>query len=290
MVTLRGGVRGLSGTKSLDQLLLSFTLYVPFMTGRELEDEPGLELMCRSIAIIGNTTSPAANITMSESHIEDLDMIVDHYGGKLFSFQMCPAPLFAEIVKINHLRVRAVQARDGPAEAGCYSPEAYNILDRVRAFSPTEWSESKSCSQDAWTLLGDIYQAAVSLYCILSFQSLSVLPSSPEMMSQCGEHGRNLWAKLDLALSSPTTRYSMIWPLVLLGVQAVNDAAPLRAFVSEKLPELSYHGGSNVPMRAKAVLEKFWDSGETRWDTCFDQPYAFMTQLAVDMSQVVQGG
>lgn len=46
LVTLRGGVRGLSGTKSLDQLLLSFTLCVPppLMTGRKLVYEPGLGL------------------------------------------------------------------------------------------------------------------------------------------------------------------------------------------------------------------------------------------------------
>lgn len=225
---------------------------------------------------------------MADSHIEDVDVIVHHYGGKLFSFQMCPAPLFAEIVKINYLRVRAVGV--APAEAGCHSPEAHNILDRVRTFSSREWSETKPCSQDAWILLGDIYQAAVSLYCILSLQSPSVLPASPEIMAQCTEHGRNLWERLDLALSSQATRFSMIWPLVVLGVQAVNDAAPMRAFVSEKLPEMSYHGGSDVPMVAKSVLEKFWDSGETRWDACFDRPYAFMTQLAVDMSQVVQAG
>lgn len=64
----------------------------------------------------------------------------------------------------------------------------------------------------------------------------------------------------------------------------------MRAFVSEKLLELSYHVGSNVPMVAKAVLERLWVSGETRWDACFKRPYAFVTQLAVDMSQVVQEG
>lgn len=267
LITVRGGVRGLSGTKSLDQLLLSFTF----------------------VAIIGNTTSPASNLTMAGSHIQDLDIIVNHYGGKVFSFQMCPPNLFAEIIRINHLRMRAVEGKH--AEAGCHFQEARNILDRIQVFSPREWSESKPCAPEAWMLVGSIYQAAVSLYCILSLQSLSVLPSSVELMAQCTEHGRKLWGQLDVALSSPITRYSMIWPLVVLGVQAVNDqVAPMCAFVSEKLPELSYHGGSNVPMVAKAVLERFWASGETRWDACFDDPHAFVSQLAVDMSQVVQEG
>lgn len=239
-----------------------------------------------SVAILGNTTSPAQNLNMVVSQINDLDIIVNHYGQRLFSFQMCPPKLFAEIIRVNHLRMRAIEGENAGAEG--HSQEARTILDRIHTFSPKEWSESKPCSREEWMLVGSIYQAAVSLYCILSLQSLSVLPSNPEIRAQCAEHGRLLQTQLESAMTSPATRYSMIWPLVLLGVQAVNDGAPMRAFVSEKLPELSYHIGSNVPMVAKAVLERFWASGNARWDTCFDRPYAFVTQIAVDMSQLVQ--
>lgn len=225
---------------------------------------------------------------MTGSHLEDLDIIVDHYGQRLYSFQMCPPSLFAELVKINHLRMQAVDS--GHAEAECHLQEAHNILDRIHSFSPKEWSESKPSSREGWMLVGKIYQAAVSLYCILSLQSLSVLPLTPEMSAQCAEHGRLLQVQLDSAMSSPGTKYSMIWPLVLLGVQAANGGAAMRAFVSEKLPELSYYVGSYVPMVAKAVLERFWASGKTRWDACFDLPYTFVTQIAVDMSQLVQEG
>lgn len=239
-----------------------------------------------SVAILGNTTSPAQNLSMAGSHIDDLDIIVNYYGQRLFSFQMCPPTLFAEIIKVNHLRMQAIEGEHAGAEG--LSQEARNILDRIHTFSPKEWSDSKPCSREGWRLVGNIYQAAVSLYCILSLQSLSVLPSTSEIRAQCAEHGRLLQMQLESAMSSPATRYSMIWPLVLLGVQAVNHGALMRAFVSEKLPELSYHIGSNVPMVAKAVLERFWASADTRWDTCFDRPYAFVTQIAVDMSQLVQ--
>ncbi|KAL1874235.1 hypothetical protein Daus18300_003599 [Diaporthe australafricana] len=222
---------------------------------------------------------------MTGLHLEDLDMIVNKYGGRLFSFQMCPPPLFIEIIKINHLRTRALE--DGRSEAGFRLQEACNILDHIHAFSPEGWSESKPCSKEGWMLVGNIYQAAVSLYCILSLQSLSVLPCSSELQTQCTEHGRVLQVLLSEALSSPKTRISLIWPLVLLGVQAANDDAAMRAFVSERLPEMSYHIGSNVPMVAKAVLERFWASGATRWDACFDRPYAFATQIAVDMTELL---
>lgn len=283
LITLRGGFHALSGAKSLDQLLLCFILYV--IEGRRVVLEPMWRLMWHSVAIIGNTTSPAPKLTMAASHIEDLDTIVNHYGQRLFSFQMCPPALFAEIIKINHLRVRATEG--GHVDANSHSQEARSILDRIQNFSPKEWSETKPCSREGWMLIGNIYQAAVSLYCILSLQSQSVLPLTPELSAQCAGFGRLLQVQLSSAMSSPGTRYSMIWPLVLLGVQAASDGPQMRAFVSEKLPELSYHIGSNVPTVAKAVLERFWASGETRWDACFDRPYAFVTQIAVDMSQLV---
>lgn len=267
--------------KTLDQLLLCFLLYV--IEGKRAVLEPGWRLTLRSVAILGNTTSPAPNLTMADSHLEDLDIIVNHYGQKLYSFQMCPPPLFAEIIKVNHLRMRAIEGKHAGAEE-----EARNILGRTHNFSPKEWSEFKPCSREGWTLVGSIYQAAVSLYCVLSLQSLSVLPSSTEMKTKCTECGRCLQMQLSTAMSSPPIRYSMIWPLILLGVQAASDGAAMRAFVAEKLPELGYHVGSNVPMVAKAVLERFWSSGETRWDACFDRPFAFVTQIAVDMSQLVQ--
>ncbi|KAI7782934.1 C6 zinc finger domain-containing protein [Diaporthe eres] len=246
------------------------------------------DTISKGVAILGNTTSPALSLTMTGSHIEDLDIIVNHYGERLFSFQMCPPKLFAELIKINHLRMRAVE--NGHAGAESRTQEAGKVLGRIHSFSPKEWSESKPCSREGWMLVGKIYQASMSLYCILSLQSLSVLPLTSEMSAQCTEHGRLLQVQLDSAMSSPGTKYSMIWPLVLLGVQAANGSAAMRAFVSEKLPELSYHIGSNVPTIAKAVLERFWASGETRWDACFDRPYAFVTQIAVDMSQLVQEG
>ncbi|KAJ0118356.1 hypothetical protein J7T55_009139 [Diaporthe amygdali] len=264
LVTLRGGIRSLSDTKSLDQLLLFFMF----------------------AAIIGNTTSPAPDLPMTELHLDDLDIIVNRYGGKLFSFQMCPPPLFTEIIRINYLRMRAVEGEH--IEAECHSQEACGILDRIHTFSPDEWSGSKPFSKEGWLLVGKIYQAAVSLYCTLSLQSVLVLPKSSELRDQCAEKGRLLQVLLNEALSSPKTKHSMIWPLVLLGVQAANDDTAMRTFVSGKLSELGYHIGSNVPMTAKAALERFWASGDTRWDACFDRPYAFVTQIAVDMTQLVE--
>ncbi|KAG2421613.1 hypothetical protein HFD88_005588 [Aspergillus terreus] len=259
LITLRGGIRSLAGSPSLAPLLHCF--------------------VC--LAVIGDTSSPASDVAMSTLQLET-DFILEQFGRRLFAFQMCPTPLFAEIIKINHLRARA--SKQDPAELNGLTHEASNILNRIHAFSSEQWTMSKPSSKEDWILVGNVYQAAVALYCILSLQSLSVLPRTPLLRARQTYHGQHLQALLNEALPSPRIKRFILWPLVVLGVQAVNGGAGMRAFVREQLPEMSRHIGSYVPLTAKDVLEKFWASGETRWDACFDRPYALATQIAVDLS------
>ncbi|KAM0100700.1 hypothetical protein ACP6JE_004703 [Aspergillus fumigatus] len=208
----------------------------------------------------------------------------ENLGNGVFDFQMCPKPLFAEIIRINHLRVQAW--KQSPTRPGPLAQEAYGVLNRINTFSSERWADSKPSSKEDWRIVGESYQAAVSLYCILSLQSLSVLPLNPSLRASCASCGRLLQDLLNEALSSPRIKRSVLWPLVVLGVLAVNGGAGMRAFVREHLPEMSRHIGSYVPLMAKALLEKFWASGETSWDACFDKPYTVVTQIAVDLSQL----
>jgi hypothetical protein len=222
---------------------------------------------------------------MTSSQVDALEFLLERYGSAVSPFQMCPLPLFAEIVKINHLRMRATRCNE--TGAGYLSQEAYEILDRIQDFSPEQWSRSKSSSVEDWMLLGNSYQAAVSLYCILSLQSLAVLPTAPVLRARCSTHGQRLQEILNEGLSSPKLKRFMIWPLVLLGVEAVHDGTAMRAFVAKQLPQLSHDIGTYVPLMAKRVLEQFWDSGKTGWDACFDKSYVFTTQIAVDTSHML---
>jgi hypothetical protein len=221
---------------------------------------------------------------MTDSQLCSLEFLMRQYGAAVSPFQVCPLPLFAEIIKINHLRMQATRYNVG---AKNHSQEAYEILERVHGFSPEQWAKSKSSSQEDWMLVGKVHQAAVALYCVLSLQSLSVLPSNPALRSRCITHGQLLQMLLNDGLSSPKLKRFMIWPLVLLGVEAVHGGAAMRVFVAKKLPELSRDVGTYVPLTAKRVLEQFWNSGETSWDACFDKPYAFTTQFAVDTSRLL---
>lgn len=222
---------------------------------------------------------------MTDSHLDELDFILKQFGGSISPFQMCPPTLFAEIIRINHLRMRAAQ--HDPMRAENLAQEAYRILDRIHGFSPEQWTESKPLSKEDWILLGNIYQAAVALYCISSLQNLSVLPLSSSLRAQCATHGQILNSHLNKALSSPRVKRFMIWPLVVLGVEAVHGGLAMRTFVQDQLLEMNRHVGTYVPVTAKGVLERFWASCETGWDSCFDRPYAFTTQIAVDMSGIL---
>ncbi|KUJ09632.1 uncharacterized protein LY89DRAFT_701176 [Mollisia scopiformis] len=261
MIALRGGYKVLATSWSLEPLLICLWF----------------------VAVIANTTCPASDLTMTSSQLDEIEFLQKQYSDAASPFMMCPFTLFAQIIKINHLRMRATACET--KEINDLSQEAYNILERIHDFSPEEWANSKFSSKADWLLIGKVYQASIVLYCILSLQSLSVLPTTALLQASCSAHGRHLHLLLDQGLASQKIKRFMIWPLVLLGVQAIHEDLATRAFVSKQLPELSRDVGTYVPLMAKRVLESFWGSGKTDWDACFDRPYVFTTQIAVDTSR-----
>ncbi|RVX72688.1 hypothetical protein B0A52_04086 [Exophiala mesophila] len=256
IIALRGGIRALAGQKQLGPLLNCFL----------------------SISVLGNTTCPASDLTSTEQHLEELEFILKEHGSGLSPFQICPPHLFAEMIKINNLRMEGCQSEVSTE----LSEEASSILDQIDSFSPERWAEQKPRGHQDWELMGRIYQNAVSIYCISSCQSLRILPLSERLKDKLTRHGQVLHTLLSQAVSVAKTQRLVIWPLVVLGVQAVNGGVAQRTFAAKQLQEMSRYVGTTVPLVAKGFLEKFWASGETRWDACFDRPYAFATQIAVD--------
>jgi hypothetical protein len=137
---------------------------------------------------------------------------------------MCPPPLFAEIIRINHLRLRATQqhaqhhynSETGPPDS--LTHEAYSILSRINAFSPAHWAATKPRARDDWTLVGRIYHAAVALYWAAALQSVSVLMPSAALRAECAARTRLLLDLLVRGVGSPRTRQGMLWPLVVIGM------------------------------------------------------------------------
>ncbi|KAK0630366.1 fungal-specific transcription factor domain-containing protein [Bombardia bombarda] len=281
LIALRGGLRTLAASKESETLLLTFYF----------------------LAALGSTTSPASDLLMTASHLAELDFMLDRFGNDISRSRLCPPAMFAEIVKINHLRMRAATATkvqqqqqqptldpDLDESNDHLSQEAYAILIRIHAFSPAQWAASKPSANHDWALIGKIYQAALVLYCISSLQSLAVLPPLDRLLlDRRRANARLLRTRLAEALASPRIKRFVLWPLVVLGVEAVDGDEGMRGFVEEQLGELSRHIGTYVPLMGKAVLKSFWaaDGGDKTWDVCFDRPYAFSTQLAVEMSGIL---
>lgn len=217
---------------------------------------------------------------MTSSHFKELEIFLGENSKAIFALQMCPTPLFAEIVKINHIRVLSLKE---PSTGVDLMKEGYKALHRVQKFSAEGWAANKPASKKDWLLLADVYQVATELFCLLSLQSLAIFPRSPLMRENCNTHAELLQVLLAQALVALPIKRFLLWPMVVLGVEASRGGMLMRAFVREQLPELSRYIGTYVPLMAQDVLERFWDSGKTRWDECFDKPYAFATQIGLDM-------
>jgi hypothetical protein len=229
---------------------------------------------------------------MPNWHPHELNFITAHYGRGTTPFQMCPPSLFGEIARINSLRAqRAVMAHNDNQSQLEEEEEAQTILQRIHGFSPEQWAESKPAANDDWRLVGRIYQAALTIYCTRSLHTLPIRPSPTDNLlnAQSELHAITqqllLHELLGIALANNRIQRFLLWPLIVHGVEACHGHGDgrTREFVKEQLCEMSRQVGSYAPLAAKGVLERFWASGETGWDACFDRPYLFLNQFAVDM-------
>ncbi|RYP22029.1 hypothetical protein DL765_001935 [Monosporascus sp. GIB2] len=160
------------------------------------------------------------------------------------------------IIVINELRQKAANPA---AKAGPSQPTACDLLEQIHDFSPGDWIKGKATatSKREWLLIGSAYQSAVALYCIMSLQRLSILPSALYITAMDAAHYERLTQLLKQALTFPHLRHCLMWPLIVLGARAV------------------YGSADDLPLTAKAALNRFWASGKTGWDDCFDKPYLF---------------
>ncbi|KAI0177539.1 fungal-specific transcription factor domain-containing protein [Pestalotiopsis sp. NC0098] len=264
LIRLRGGVHQLARSPSLESMLLSFSY----------------------IAVISNTTSPSLEIGMSDSQLEELHVLLDQYGHNVFAFQLCPPDLFGGIVHINRIRMRAAKHATAGNEVDELRLEAHTILAKIDGFSSSAWAESKPASTEHWKISGDVYKRAVLIYCILSLQGLFSSPDVSVFQERCRASAQELKSLLSSGVHILSLKRFMLWPLIVLGVAGSNSDSNMRAFVSAQLPELSRFSGLYAPIIAKQVLERFWTSGDTSWDACFDRPYAFTMHTAIDVSRI----
>jgi hypothetical protein len=156
-----------------------------------------------------------------------------------------------------------------------HSLKAHDLLTEIEAFSPEDWAQPGE-NYDDWLLIGTIYQSAVALYCTMSFQSLIILPNSLGMNAMRCIHGNRLLSSLKLAVKSPRLTYFLMWPLTVAGAEAGYRDEATQYWIGKQMSELSRSLGTSSPLKAHAVLRRYWQKGEAGWDECFDRPYVFI--------------
>ncbi|RHZ46226.1 uncharacterized protein CDV56_104462 [Aspergillus thermomutatus] len=247
MIMLRGGVEKLlHSAPHLKALLLYFMMYDLSVGGEHT-------LTRSSIGVISNTTTPPSDHIPLGSDIRSIDVVFQMYGDGFFPLLLCPPALLANIIQINHLRL---QAFSHPSTE--HKGKALALLDRITAFSAEQWAISCAAPEQG-IILGHVYRSAVILYCILSLQSLSVLPRMAQLNRMRVAHTKELFSYLKEACEAPGMGKCMLWPLVVAGVCAQGDLA-MRQFVDRQLSAMGTDIGTPLPLLATVVFRNFWET------------------------------
>ncbi|OGM47433.1 C6 finger domain protein [Aspergillus bombycis] len=225
------------------------------------------------LGVMANTTTPPSQHIPATSQLELIDVMTDLYGDGIYPILLCPPYLLMDVIKVNHLRFQTTSSSLSETTRAT----AHEILEHIEAFSPEDWTGTNPDAREDWLLLGRMYRSAIALYCVSSLQSLSIIPSSRYYTAMRTVHGTRLYNLLPKVTRRPRIKHFAMWPLVVAGMQAVDASSNIRHIVDEQLSELSKIMGCPTPTLASAVLHRFWASGQTGWDDCFDKAYVFVT-------------
>ncbi|KAK5992787.1 Phomenoic acid biosynthesis cluster-specific transcriptional regulator-like protein [Cladobotryum mycophilum] len=233
------------------------------------------------IFTVFNTTSPRNDQLAEVSHF-DIDLVNELYEVDIVPFFYCPPILFLDIIRINRLRlqVAVVDTLLSPVSEQSYSswtpstePQSIcSLLQHIDSCSLRDWIDALPKGKE-YGIIASIFRSAVALY-----GSLTV-PCASEHRCRCKElkkhHYDNLFRLLKSSVDLPVRPMSVFWPLLVAGVAAKTAAEG--ALVQRHLTSLGNEPSAGVvPFVALSVLKKFWLSGKTDWDECFDRPYGLI--------------
>ncbi|KAK2001057.1 hypothetical protein LX36DRAFT_602092 [Colletotrichum falcatum] len=251
MLACRGGVTGWNkASPHLSSILLPFLISM----------------------MAANTTSPSFDQVVVCPHEELMDLVEKLYPIGLHPYVPFPIPLFREVIRINHIRL---QTSTGLMSKETARAAAYEIINRI------EGLDLEACigfyeSKEQNDIVLPMFQSATSIFCISSMQSLEILPSTYRLTVMRTAHGNRLYHLLEKVASYEVLKKSVQWPLIVAGVEA-GVRVDKRRLVGEMLVDQGKDMGSPLSLHAKGILRSFWDKDDTKWDACFDQPYALVS-------------
>ncbi|PTB64873.1 hypothetical protein BBK36DRAFT_1170543 [Trichoderma citrinoviride] len=262
---------------------------------RKLMNTSATPLLMQSFVIgitVFNTTSPshAQLVDACNFDVDDVMALYEIGSSPLF---YCPAPLFREIFLINRLRLEAALSSPDPlsdpsSSNSSSSSSSCDILARIDAYSvppvPTESLDIDD--QKAHNLLSVslLFKSAVAVFASLTLPCTSrccCCSSSSPRKPSCAElhemHRAKLFQLLDTTSEFLPLLDHILWPVVVAGTAAATGGVGDRMLV-----EMYLLNGARDPFTggctgsALATMRRFWGSGKTAWDECFDQPHAWM--------------
>lgn len=261
--------------------------------------------VAKSIEIIGNTTSPSVEIHSAREQLELVSLLPVLYGDGLRTSFPCPPDLLVEIIRINHLRsvfrdVSAPRDTDPALLLQGKHSAALDVLRRIRGFPADKWATevlvtimpehpASQAGFSGWRAIACVYQSAIAIYCIASLlhQETEPIPmdyhpgnSHLAAAQEAFIYARKtcasaLLAHLQEASRCTQLRKLLVWPLVIAGIEAEDEA--VKRFVVDELQWISHALGTAAPLVAKDLLEKrVWahELGRGSWERVFDREYA----------------
>ncbi|ATY61478.1 C6 finger domain [Cordyceps militaris] len=214
-------------------------------------------------AILANSVAPPDNQILGTSAFTTEELLFFH-GQILHPSFPCPTYLFEGIIETNNLRVKM----HSDPSLGHFTA-ALTILQRIDAFQPTAWTEAayELPNIPEVPLMASVYQLAVGLFCLMALQyaGLGSLDKA--------ERRSSLLALLKAAWKLEHCRDALNWPLAVAGC-ALADGGTLsdQAFICQCLQDAAQHVFAVHPLVIIARLRRFWTSGMTHWDKCWDEP------------------
>ncbi|EGR44840.1 uncharacterized protein TRIREDRAFT_111755 [Trichoderma reesei QM6a] len=252
---------------------------------RKLMNTSATPLLMQSFVIgitVFNTTSPshAQLVDACNFDVDDVMALYEIGSSPLF---YCPAPLFREIFLINRLRLEAstaLSSSSDPLSEHSSSSSSCHVLERIDAYSVPPVPQAPGIDdQKAQNLLfvSLLFKSAVAVFASLTLPCTSRCPSHKPCAQVHKMHRANLFHLLDTTSEFLPLLDHILWPVVVAGTAAATGSVEDRMLV-----EMYLLNGARDPFTggctgsALATMRRFWKSGRTRWDECFDQPHAWM--------------
>lgn len=204
----------------------------------------------------------------------------------------CPSALFLTIFHITRIRQQAWADRRTKQQS--FTQAVQKIFADIDAFDrqdalANDNSLNKLLKKEMASIIAQLFQVAVRVYAILSLPRAAVLAAHPYNASYQGLRASQRHALGELlrkAQRESKDHYALGWAMMVAGVAAgaavdeasSDDPGYAYAVTMQRLVDAYFYSSwietmsTSVELAMVVQLRRYWASGGTEWDECFDEP------------------